>query len=483
MGIVALAAGAFGGFLQIHFEAPVAGTFNPVGAGTYVLQSSVSATQNTITLTSFTEPGSGIPYTMSYINSNIVYGTLSPSSGNSEFVSFTGITQNANQTATLSGVIRGLARTPGTGGCVASSTLAHAYPGQTQFILSNSPCFYSQYAVKQNAQTIGGLWTFSSTSPPKLDYDPTSAQWALFSSSTLVTYGQLQATAFAGVTNASESAKGIVQLATQTQTGSSTNIGSSGASLVLQSQYASSSPSVVCGVCTVVTQANGKIISTYINQTSAYSWSGLHIFSTGLISTASSTFTNSSLSIGGLGYTFPSVRGASSTVLKENGSGSLTWESEDLSLIYSSTTVGVVATSSFTSIPTRSYLKILLNIPPKTACIPQFQFNGDTAANYAYRTTSEFVVAISSAGAKSTIALDTSGTTGLWSELNVSNVANKVKVLRSVGAEFVASASDQVAIDTTATWNNTSAQISRIDLGCGAALPTGTTLNIYGSSY
>lgn len=281
-----------------------------------------------------------------------------------------------------------------------------------------------------------------------------------------------------GCANAGESSRGCVQLATQAQMGSSTSVGTSGALLVLQSLYATSSPSAVCGVCTVVTQANGKIISSFINQTSNYTWSGLIAFTNSGTTTFSGglDFTRFNLSATSTGSKGINLTGGCFAL---NGTCIGT---SVLGLIYSSTTAAVVATSSFTGIPASSYYKVDINIPPKTSCIPQMQFNGDTAANYAYRTTAEFVVAISSAGAKSTIALDSAGTTGLWSELNISNVASKVKVLRSTGAEFVASASDQVAIDTTATWNNTSAQISRIDLGCGTTLPAGTTIKIYGNS-
>jgi hypothetical protein len=138
----------------------LAGAFSPSGGGTYRLQSSVGASDTTINLSSFLEPISSTPYTMSYFGSTIEYGTLDPQTPNqSEFISFTGVIQNANGTAQLTGVTRGLSRTPGNTGCVASSTLAQAHAGQSIFILSNSPCFYSQYTVAQNNTAITGEWT------------------------------------------------------------------------------------------------------------------------------------------------------------------------------------------------------------------------------------------------------------------------------------------------------------------------------------
>lgn len=256
---IALTLGVAGFGIGVHIlatpQAHLAGSFSPTGGGTYLLQSSISSTQNTLTLTSFTEPGSGIPYTLSYIGSDIIYGTIAPSSGRSEFVSATGITQNANGTATLTGVTRGESRTPGTGGCVASSTLAVAWPGQTQFILSNTPCFYSEYAALRDAQTISGLWTF--TTPP-VGINP------------------------GGSPNASVTVNGLVQLATARQAASSTGTGSTGAKDVLQSVYATDTPqncsTPATGGCVVMALLNGKLSQAWYDLTQAFTVNGAWVF-------------------------------------------------------------------------------------------------------------------------------------------------------------------------------------------------------------
>lgn len=242
-------------------------SFYPTGGGTYTLQSSISSSQSTVTLTSFREPGSLTPYTMSYINTNILYGTISPSSGNSEFISATGITQNANGTATLTGVIRGLARTPGTGGCVASSTLAHAYPGQTQFILSDSPCFWNQYFVKQNNESVSGNITFT---------------------------GQTTFTSFpitASNATSSYSAAGISQLATSAQiaAGTATSTNGTNAPLVISSAQATSTYNAATAANKVVaTGVTGKIDNNFI----ATSTLGLPLTaSTTIVSTSTSPYT------------------------------------------------------------------------------------------------------------------------------------------------------------------------------------------------
>ena len=125
------------------------------GGGTYRLQSSISSTQTTIRLSSFKEPISNTPYTMAYLNSALEYATLDPQTNNSEFISFTGITQNADGTATLTGVTRGLGRSyPYT----SSSVFQLTHSGQSILILSNAPQLYNDiYSYINNAVVNGAV--------------------------------------------------------------------------------------------------------------------------------------------------------------------------------------------------------------------------------------------------------------------------------------------------------------------------------------
>ena len=102
------------------------GAFQPAAGGTYRLQTSIGSTDTSIRLASFEEPISDLPITMTSLTSDIGYGTVDPqSSTRKEFVSFTGISQNSDGTATLTGVTRGLAFLyPFT----ASTTLRQAHP-------------------------------------------------------------------------------------------------------------------------------------------------------------------------------------------------------------------------------------------------------------------------------------------------------------------------------------------------------------------
>lgn len=141
----------------------VLGAYNSSGGGTYRLKSSAGISDTLINLSSFKEPVSNTPYSMAYLNTVIGYGTVEPNvPGKSEFVSFTGITQNTDGSAQLTGVLRGLSRTTGIVGCAASTTLAIRHGGQSTFILSDSPCHFSEYAVKRNDESITGSWSFPS---------------------------------------------------------------------------------------------------------------------------------------------------------------------------------------------------------------------------------------------------------------------------------------------------------------------------------
>lgn len=135
------------------------GAFSPVAGGTYRLKTSIGTTDTTIILSSLTEPISGTPITMTTLASDIGYATIDPqSSTRKEFVSFTGITQNADGSATLSGVTRGLGfQSPFT----AVTTLRKSHPGQSIFILSDSPQLFNEYARIRSNETITGQWTFS----------------------------------------------------------------------------------------------------------------------------------------------------------------------------------------------------------------------------------------------------------------------------------------------------------------------------------
>ena len=132
--------------------------FHTFAAQTFNLGASIGSTDSSILLSSFTEPVTGVPYTMALLNTNIVYGTIAPKTSQKELISFTGITQNSNGTATLTGVVRGLAmKYP----FASDSAYKLPHSGQTQFIISDSPQVFEEYPSITADVTITGQWTFT----------------------------------------------------------------------------------------------------------------------------------------------------------------------------------------------------------------------------------------------------------------------------------------------------------------------------------
>ena len=302
-------------FFTLTQTAPMVGAVNyaPSGGGTYRTASSISSTQTTITLTSFAEPVSGTKYTMAVLNSDIAYGTIAPQTNYTEFISFTGITQNANGTATLTGVTRGLGRSYP---YAETSALKQPHSAQSIFILSNSPSLYNEYVSKRNDQTISGINTF--TASPIVPTPTTAFQAA--------TKGYADGLTISGTPVADTSTGGRVQVATGLQMASSTARGTATGNPYLAlttnnatSTYGNGSTS---GLKAVITQNDGRIDSAFLRKSDTNTWTANQIFNATTTIAASST-TTAPLVLNGVPYSFPSTQGASSTVLTNDGTGRL----------------------------------------------------------------------------------------------------------------------------------------------------------------
>lgn len=272
------------------------GNFNTTGGGTYNLQATITSNQTTINLSSFQEPGSNIPYTMSYLNSSIEYATIAPQTSQSEFVSFTGITQNTDGSATLTGVQRGLERSYP---YQASSTLALPHAGQSRFILSDAPQVFNSYASVLNPNTFVGVQTFGSTTPPIYDADPV---WANFTGLIFASVDYVNSVVSAGAANASETVKGIVQLATATQLAAGTSLGSTLARLDIPNSLATSTPTAACTTGCVPVAVSGKLSQSFINLTQVFAFLAAITAPTSTIGTLNvgSIFATSSIKVNGV---------------------------------------------------------------------------------------------------------------------------------------------------------------------------------------
>src|SRR3990167_9323560 len=184
----------------------------------YFLQGSgISATQSTVDLTKFgyTKPDKSYQKFNMGNFGDLGCATVEPGTvGKQEFVSFTGITQNADGTAQLTGISRGLERfSPFS----ASTTLRTNHTGGTKLILGNSPpCFYENYVTINNAETIESVKTFASTTPPQYDANITAT------GNQFVSANQLDSTALQGAGTSTEDVLGLVRLADKLQAAAGT---------------------------------------------------------------------------------------------------------------------------------------------------------------------------------------------------------------------------------------------------------------------
>ena len=168
---------------------------------------------------------------------NVFYGTIEPATSRKETVSCTGVTQNGDGTATITGCIRGLQFTyPYT----ASTSLALSHSGGSSFVLSNSPQLYQD----------------------------------------ILTYINNAVASSSGAVDASTIVKGVVQVATGQQAASTTPIGggSTSAPLALTTGIATSS-SPGSGNYVVITN-NGVIDGSFIRTLASTTITGTSSFST-----------------------------------------------------------------------------------------------------------------------------------------------------------------------------------------------------------
>lgn len=132
-------------------------TFRTMSGQSFTLGSSISSTQTTILLTAFKVPVTGTNITMATMGTSVAYGTIAPGTSQAELISFTGVTQNGDGTATLTGVTRGLNKQyPYT----ESTSFKQPHAGQSIFILSDAPQVFNEYPAKVNDETIVGKFTF-----------------------------------------------------------------------------------------------------------------------------------------------------------------------------------------------------------------------------------------------------------------------------------------------------------------------------------
>lgn len=197
----------------------LAGSGTVIGATTIVLKSfksipDVNGTPTSLLIGDFGTQG---------------FGTLEPGSLSQEeqFV-FTGVTQNGDGTATLTGVKPVLFLSPYTQG---GAGLTKSHAGGVIMVITNSSGYYDTFANKNNDETINNRWVFPGieATRPNLAVDVDA-----IANTALITHGELARATFAGTVDASTVQKGIVELSTIDEQDDGTATGGTGAFLVPQ---------------------------------------------------------------------------------------------------------------------------------------------------------------------------------------------------------------------------------------------------------
>jgi hypothetical protein len=190
--------------------------FKIVAGKEYTLAQGVTANANEILIQDLTGRD-GQPLTMALFG-DIGYATLEPRRRNMEFISFTGITGNR-----LTGVVRGYKfNAP----YDTDASLAKPHALGTTLIFSNSPQFYKEFAQRRNDNTITETYTFEEY--PRID----DASTPPVDDEEFATKKYADDLAIAGSPDATETVKGIVELATDQEAEEGTDTGSTGATLV-----------------------------------------------------------------------------------------------------------------------------------------------------------------------------------------------------------------------------------------------------------
>ena len=118
--------------------------------------SGVTSSDTSITVATLKLPDRSTNITMTDFG-NVGYATIEPGTAREEQISFTGITQNVNRTATLTGVTRGL-RFVSPYDSVAANKYAHA--GGSTIVFSNTAAFHERFTVADEDEAVTGYWDF-----------------------------------------------------------------------------------------------------------------------------------------------------------------------------------------------------------------------------------------------------------------------------------------------------------------------------------
>lgn len=269
LGLLELIAIPFVAFATTH-------TLQFVQTPTITLYSSLSGSATSMRVTPYPKDLDGTKLTISSFGSSPTL-TVDPKVKNiEEIIQFTGITDNGDNTATLTGLTRDyISQYPYT-----TTGTGRSHTAGAIVVFSNNPQMYNRLAAWENDGTITGVWTYT-TSP--VVPTPTTATQA-----TSKAYVDNIAFSGAGVISATEAARGVVELGTAAEQASSTTSGSSGP-LAMQTRYATDTPTYPCNSLSTKAGAGCAVIGDLFGHIAA----AFVASSTNLSVTASTTLTAS----------------------------------------------------------------------------------------------------------------------------------------------------------------------------------------------
>jgi hypothetical protein len=328
--------------VQVIQVEPEFGATIPIAGATYNLSGGgLSSTATSLTLSSFTLKQTGQAIQDADMGDTF-YLTLEPGNNSrQEIVSCTTVAQNSGGTATLSGCTRGLSPiSPYT----ASTTLRFSHPGGAQMIFSDPPQLFNLYTTKANDEVITGAWEFETL--------PTSS--VVCTGTTHFCNKQyIDALSIQGAATSSETNMGIAQIATQSQWSAGTASSTEGRPLLIPSKAATTTfnNATLAANRIPITNGSGVLSAQFIATTSndVYKFGG-SIFLNAAASIAASS--GNLLTLNSLAYLFPPANNATSSILANNGSGTLSWVKQSVRTIAQGVNLGGSTATATTTIAT-----------------------------------------------------------------------------------------------------------------------------------
>lgn len=200
----------------------------------------------------------------------------------------------------------------------------------------------------------------------------------------------------------------------------------------------------------------------------------------------------SPLTLNSLSYIFPPAHNASSTILANNGSGSLSWVNQDWQLLGATTTVIANATSTVENLSSRKHLRIVFQTTETSGSTEMYlNFNHDQhePKNYRFRWFENMVADTTSASSTQIQLLNMTALTDAGSILitiDVSNPSagnNAVKMVTWTATVLTTSEGAPYHFIGSGAWYLTTSEISSVQISneSGTTFPIGSLLSVYGS--